>query len=313
MADEDRNWERSVLERLAFGALKEQRRARRWGIFFKLATLAYITVLVVMLFDWVPATELVGGHTALVDIDGVIDTDGDASAENVTTSLQAAFKDNNTKGVILRINSPGGSPVQAGIIYDEIRRLRGAHPDIPIYAVVEDICASGGYYIAAATDRIYVDKASLVGSIGVVMDQFGFVEVIDKLGVERRVMTSGDNKAFLDPFSPLKPEHVQHAQVMLDEIHEQFIGAVKQGRGTRLKDAPGIFSGLIWTGARSVELGLADGFGNVNTVARDVIKVEQVADFTQREGLAQRFAKRFGATLANGFKAALTERNVSLH
>ena len=169
------------------------------------------------------------------------------------------------------------------------------------------------WYIAAATDRIYVDKASLVGSIGVIMDQFGFVNVIDKLGVERRVMTSGDNKAFLDPFSPLKPEHVKHAQVMLDEIHEQFIGAVKQGRGTRLKDAPGIFSGLIWTGARSVELGLADGLGNVNTVARDVIKVEQVADFTQREGLAQRFAKRFGATLANGFKAVLTERNVSLH
>lgn len=307
MADENKNWERSVLERLAFGALKEQRRARRWSIFFKLAGFAYLTVLVVMLFDWVPSTETVGGHTALVDIDGVIDTDSDASAENITTSLQAAFKDKNTKGIILRINSPGGSPVQSGIIYDEIRRLRGVHPDIPLYAVVEDICASGGYYIAAAADRIYVDKASLVGSIGVVMNQFGFVDVIDKLGVERRVMTSGDNKAFLDPFSPLKPEHVQHAQVMLDDIHQQFINAVKQGRGTRLKDTPGVFSGLIWTGAHSVELGLADGLGNVNTVARDVIKAEEVADFTQREGLAQQFAKRFGSTMANGFKSVLTE------
>lgn len=299
MADDNKNWERSVLERLAFNALKEQRRARRWSIFFKLAGFAYLTFLLVLVFDWTPATEGGEGHTAMVEIDGVIDTDSNANAENIVTSLQAAFKDANTKGIILRINSPGGSPVQAGIIYDEIRRLRGEYPDTPIYTVVEDICASGGYYIAAATDRIYVDKASLIGSIGVVMSQFGFVEVIDKLGVERRVLTAGENKAFLDPFSPLQPEHVAHAKVMLDEIHQQFITAVKQGRGDRLKETPGVYSGLIWTGARSLDIGLADGLGSVQSVARDVIKAEELADFTQREGFAERFAKRIGSTMAS--------------
>ncbi|HLU77853.1 MAG TPA: S49 family peptidase [Burkholderiales bacterium] len=299
MADDNNNWERSVLERLAFSALKEQRRARRWSIFFKLAGFAYLTVLLVLAFDWTPTSEPGDGHTAMVEIDGVIDTAGNASAENIVDSLQAAFKDRGTKGVILRINSPGGSPVQAGIIYDEIRRLRGEHPDIPIYAVVEDICASGGYYIAAAADRIYVDKASLIGSIGVVMSQFGFVETMDKVGVERRVLTAGENKAFLDPFSPLQPEHVEHAKVMLDEIHQQFITAVKEGRGDRLKDAPGVYSGLIWTGARSLEIGLADALGSVQSVARDVIRAERVSDFTQREGFAERFAKRLGRTMAN--------------
>lgn len=299
MADDNKNWERSVLERLAFSALKEQRRSRRWGIFFKLAGFAYLTLLLILAFGWVPTSEPGDGHTAMVEIDGVIDTTGNASAENIVTSLKAAFKDSNTKGVILRINSPGGSPVQAGIIYDEIRRLRGEYPDIPIYSVVEDICASGGYYIAAATDRIYVDKASLIGSIGVVMSQFGFVETIDKLGVERRVLTAGENKAFLDPFSPLQPEHVEHAKVMLDEIHQQFITAVKQGRGDRLKETPGVYSGLIWTGARSLEIGLADGLGSVQSVARDVIQAEQLTDFTQREGFAERFSKRLGRTMAN--------------
>lgn len=313
MADEDKNWERSVLERLAFGALKEQRRARRWGIFFKLATLAYFTVLLLLLFDWSPETELGGGHTALVDIDGVINADGNASAENISKSLRAALKDKNTRGVVLRINSPGGSPVQAGIIHDEIRRLRSVYPEIPIYAVVEDICASGGYYIAAAAERIYVDQASLIGSIGVIMNQFGFVEAIDKLGIERRLLTSGDNKAFLDPFEPLKAEHVEHAQRMLDEIHQQFIEAVKQGRGERLKDTPELYSGLVWTGARSLEIGLADELGNVQSVARDVIKAEQVADFTQREGLAQRFAKRLGTTLADSVTAAMMRLGASLH
>lgn len=312
MADEDKNWERSVLERLALDTLKERRRARRWGIFFKLLGFAYLTVLLMVLFDWSPDSELSGGHTALVDIDGVIDADGNASADNVTASLQAAFKDTNTKGVILRVNSPGGSPVQAGIIYDEIRRLRGLYPDTPIYAVVGDICASGGYYIAAAADRIYVDKASLIGSIGVVMDQFGFVEALDKVGVERRVLTSGDNKAFLDPFSPLKPQHVEHAQAMLDGIHKQFIDAVKTGRGARLKDNPELFSGLVWTGERGVELGLADAYGNVDSVARDVIKAEQVADFTQRAGFAERFAKRFGATMAEGFASFALKQSMSL-
>lgn len=312
MVDENKNWERSVLERLAFNALKEQRRARRWSIFFKLLGFAYLTLLLVLAFDWRPAGDVAGGHTALVDIDGVIDTDSNASAENVVESLQAAFKDSGTKGVILRINSPGGSPVQAGIIYDEIRRLRAEHADIPIYAVVEDICASGGYYIAAATDRIYVDKASLVGSIGVVMTQFGFVDVIDKLGVERRTLTAGENKAFLDPFSPLQPEHVEHAQRMLNEIHQQFITAVKEGRGQRLKETPGMFSGLIWTGERSLDIGLADALGNVQSVARDVIKAERVADFTQRAGFAERFAKRLGTTMAGALKAVSPERSLSV-
>ena len=196
---------------------------------------------------------------------------------------------------MLRINSPGGSPVQSGIIYDEIRRLRALHPDTPMYAVVEDICASGGYYIASAADKIYVDKASLVGSIGVLMDNFGFVDAMHKLGVERRVFTSGDNKAFLDPFSPLEPRQVEHAKALLGEIHQQFIEVVRKGRGKRLADSPDVFSGLIWTGAKSIELGLTDGFGSLDYVAREVIKAEQIVDYTQKENIAERFAKRFGA------------------
>jgi protease-4 len=229
---------------------------------------------------------------------GVIDSKGSASADNVTGALQSAFKDKNTQGVILRVNSPGGSPVQAGIIYDEIRRLREKHPSIPMYAVVEDVCASGGYYIASAADRIYVDKASLIGSIGVLMDQFGFVETLEKLGVERRVLTAGENKAFLDPFAPLQPAHVEHAKTLLSEIHAQFIDVVKKGRGKRLKESPEIFSGLMWSGAKSVELGLSDGFGTVDSVARDVIKAEQIVEYTRKENLLERLSRRFGAGMA---------------
>ncbi len=295
----DTHWERGVLEKLALEALKEQRRARRWGIFFKLLTFAYITFLAVVLFDWGRAEKLASDkHTALVEVAGVIDAKGNSSADNVTAALQGAFKDKKTQGVVLRINSPGGSPVQAGIIYDEIRRLRGLHPDIPMYAVVEDICASGGYYIASAADRIYVDKASLIGSIGVLMDNFGFVDAMHKLGVERRVFTSGDNKAFLDPFSPLEPRQVEHAKALLGEIHEQFIEVVRKGRGTRLKDSPELFSGLIWTGSKSIDLGLSDGFGSLDYVAREVVKAEQIVDYTQKENIAERFAKRFGAGVA---------------
>ena len=313
MADGNNNWEREVLERLAFAALKEQRRSRRWSIFFKLLGFAYLTIVVLAVVDWRPNSDLMeGGHTALVDITGVIEAGGDASADNVTSSLEAAFKDKNTKGVVLRINSPGGSPVQAGIIYDEIRRLRGIYPNIPLYTVVEDMCASGGYYIAAASDRIYVDKASLVGSIGVIMNQFGFVDTMNKLGVERRVLTAGENKAFLDPFSPVKPEHVAHAKEMLNEIHRQFIDAVRKGRGDRLKESPEMFSGLFWTGSKSVELGLADQFGNVESVARDVIKAEQIVDFTQKENFAERVAKRFGATMAQSLTGTALGRNFSL-
>jgi protease IV len=296
------NWERGVLEKLAFAAIKEQRRARRWGIFFKLLGFAYLTFLIVMLFDWRGEDGLTGGkHSALVDLNGVIQAKGSASADNVTAALQGAFKDKNTKGVILRVNSPGGSPVQAGIIYDEIRRLRKKYPDVPLYAVVEDICASGGYYVASATDKIYVDKASIVGSIGVILDQFGFTGTMDKLGVERRVITAGENKAFLDPFSPLRPEDVKHAHELLDQVHQQFIDVVKKGRGNRLKESPELFSGLFWTGTKSIELGLTDGYGSVDSVARDVIKAEQIVDYTRRDNVAERIARRFGAAMAEAF------------
>ncbi|MCL4802313.1 MAG: S49 family peptidase [Burkholderiales bacterium] len=299
----ERSWERDTLQKLAFEALAEQRRRRRWGIFFKLLGFAYLTFVLFALFDLRADADALRGtkHSALVDVAGVIQAKSNASADNVTAALQSAFKDKNTKGVILRVNSPGGSPVQSGIIYDEIRRLRGKYPDIPIYAVVEDICASGGYYIASAADRIYVDKASIVGSIGVLMDQFGFTETMEKLGVERRVLTAGENKAFLDPFSPLDPEHVAHAKAMLGDIHRQFIDVVKKGRGTRLKDSPELFSGLMWTGAKSVELGLSDALGSVDSVARDVIKAEEIVDYTRKENIAERFARRFGAAFADAF------------
>ncbi|MCC6610097.1 MAG: S49 family peptidase [Burkholderiales bacterium] len=297
------SWERETIQKLALEALAEQRRRRRWGIFFKLLAFAYLTALLVAVFGLRADSEsLTGGkHSALVDLTGVIEARGNANADNVTAALQSAFKDKNTKGVILRVNSPGGSPVQSGIIYDEIRRLRTKYPEIPIYAVVEDICASGGYYIASATDRIYVDKASIVGSIGVLMDQFGFTETMQKLGVERRLIVSGENKAFLDPFSPVNPSQVAFAQKLLDEVHAQFIDVVKQGRGTRLKESPELFSGLMWTGAKSVELGLADGLGSVDTVARDVIKAEQIVDYTRKENIAERLARRFGAAFADAF------------
>ena len=297
MAEAD--WEKQLIEKLAGAALTEQRRARRWGIFFKLLFFAYLTVVILLVLDWRAADSLgASKHTALVDVVGVIDAKGDSSADRVTEALQNAFKNKNTVGVILRINSPGGSPVQAGIIYDEIRRLRGLYPNIPMYAVVEDICASGGYYIAAAADKIYVDKASIVGSIGVIMDGWGFTGTMEKLGVERRVLTSGENKAFLDPFSPADEKQKRHAQSMLDDIHKQFIDVVKKGRGKRLKETPDLFSGLLWTGDKSIEIGLADGFGSVDYVAREVIKAEDILDFTKKQDFTERFARRFGATMA---------------
>jgi protease-4 len=308
MTESGNNWERGVIEKLALEALKEQKRARRWGIFFKLLTFAYLTFLVVLLLDWRGDADRLAGtkHTALIDVIGVIDSKGGASADSVTGALQSAFKDKNTQGVILRINSPGGSPVQAGIIYDEIRRLREKHPSIPMYAVVEDVCASGGYYIAASTDKIYVDKASLIGSIGVLMDQFGFVDTMEKLGVERRVLTAGENKAFLDPFAPLQPAHVEHAKGLLGEIHAQFIDVVKKGRGKRLKESPEIFSGLLWSGAKSIELGLTDAFGSVDYVAREVIKAEQIVEYTRKDNFFERLARRFGAAMAEALGVGAT-------
>ena len=306
MAENGGNWERATIEKLAFAALKEQRRTRYWGIFFKLLTFAYLTVLIYLAMGFGAEKERLarGKHTALVEISGVIEAKGEANADDVTSALQSAFKDKNTQGVILRINSPGGSPVQAGIINDEIQRLRKLHPNIPMYAVVEDICASGGYYIAAAADKIYVDKASIVGSIGVRMDSFGFTGTMEKLGVERRVLTAGDNKDFLDPFLPLQDKDVVHAKSLLEEIHKQFIDVVKKGRGTRLKDSPELFSGLFWVGSKSVDLGLADALGSVDSVARDVIKAEEIVDFPRKENGAERLAKRLGAGAAKALAGA---------
>lgn len=300
------HWERKLLEQLAMAALKEQRAKRRWSIFFRFAVLAYFLIALVVWIDWGSGETLSDGkHTALVNLNGVIESTGDNSADKVNNALQAAFKDKNTSGVILRINSPGGSPVQSGIIYDEIRRLRAKYPNIPLYAVVEDICASGGYYVAAAADKIFVDKASVVGSIGVRMDSFGFTGVMEKVGVERRLVTAGDNKGFLDPFSPQDEKQKAHAEALLSEVHRQFIDAVRQGRGQRLKETPELFSGLIWTGARGVQMGLADEFGTVDSVARDVIKAEDVLDYSLKENIAERFAKRLGASAGNSFAARL--------
>ncbi|MGE5466839.1 MAG: S49 family peptidase [Ignavibacteria bacterium] len=298
----DPAWERKLIEKLALDALTEQRRRRRWGIFFKLLGFAYLTVLLVVAVDWGGGDRLGDGkpHTALVQMTGVIREKGDANAEHMLNGLQSAFEDKGTKGVILLINSPGGSPVQAGIINDEMHRLRAKYPNIPLYAVVEDLCASGGYYVAVAADKIFVDKASIVGSIGVLMDGFGFVGTMDKLGVERRLLTAGSNKGFLDPFSPQNNDQKSHAQQMLNEIHQQFIEVVRKGRGKRLKETPDMFSGLMWTGAKSVELGLADGFGSVESVARDVIKADDIRDYTVKPNLAEKFAKQFGASMAEG-------------
>ncbi len=295
------SWERNVLTNLASASLREQRRARGWGIFFKSLTFLYLFILLFVALGWVGdgKVRLNDKHTALVDLRGIIMADSVSSADKINASLQSAFQDKNTKGVILRINSPGGSPVQSGYINDEIRRLRAKYPEIPLYAVISDICASGGYYVAAAADKIFVDKASLVGSIGVLMDGFGFTGTLEKLGVERRLLTAGENKGFLDPFTPLDPAQKAHASTLLREIHEQFIRVVQEGRGDRLKDAPEIFSGIVWTGQRSIDLGLADEIGSAEYVAREVIKAEAVVDFSPSEGLADLFTKRFGQVIAN--------------
>jgi protease-4 len=304
-------WERELVTKLATAALKEQRRARLWGIFFKLLTFAYVTVILLLAVDWQSA-DVTGGkkHTAMVEVNGLIAPGADASAEKITSALQAAFKDKNTQGVVVRINSPGGSPVQAQAIYDEMKRLRQKYPDIPLYAVVEDICASGGYFVAVGADQIYVGKASIVGSIGVLINGFGFTGLMEKLGIERRLVTAGENKGMLDPFSPQDPKDTEHVKKLMGEIHQQFIGVVREGRGKRLKDSPEIFSGLIWTGERSVDLGLADGFGSLEYVAREVIKAEDIRDYTISEGIAEKFARRFGAVAANSIVEALLRASI---
>ena len=300
MAEE--HWERGVIERLATEGLREMRRARRWGIFFKLSALVLLFTTLVLVVGSISENTrgCLDKCTALVEMRGELDADGPLSAENVVAGLQAAFKSKGTQGVVLRINSPGGSPVQAGLINDEIRRLRASYPGTPIYAVVEEMCASGAYYVAVAADKIYVNKASLIGSIGVIIDGFGFVGAMDKLGVERRALVAGENKDFLDPFSPLTEQQRDYAQKMIAEIHQQFIAAVKAGRGARLKESPELFSGLVWNGTRGVDLGLADALGSVDSVAREVIKAEAVVDFTVKETLGERLSRKFGAALASG-------------
>jgi protease-4 len=297
------NWERKLIEEIALSTIKEKRKARRWGIFFKLLYLIiFLAFLGVMMPDRLQETKIGDGkHTAVVDIKGVIAHDAKASAENVIKGIRNAFKHKNTKGVILRINSPGGSPVQAGYINDELVRLKKKHPKTKVYAVVTDICASGGYYIAVAADQIYVDKASIVGSIGVLMNGFGYVDVMEKIGVERRLLTSGDHKALMDPFSPQKEFDRSHMQSMLDRIHKQFIDTVKTGRGKRLKQDNKIFSGLFWTGEESISLGLADAVGSSSYVAREVIGAERMIDFTKSEDVLELFAKKMGAGAASVF------------
>jgi len=294
----EQGWEREIIEKLAFAAVTEQRRARRWSVFFK--SLVFIYLLVIFGLAIYPKIKVqIGsetkGHTASIDIRGVIAEDKPANASSIIESLRDAVKDSDTKGIILHANSPGGSPVQSAYVYEEIRKIKKEHPKLPIYAVVSDICASGCYYIASASDKIFVSPASLIGSIGVLMDGFGFVDVMQKLGVERRLLTAGAHKAMLDPFSPPKEDETRYMQGLLEQVHQQFIDAVKAGRGDRLKENPDVFSGLVWTGEAGVKLGIADGFGNDDSVAKDLIGAEKLVDFTQHERLLDRIAGKLGA------------------
>jgi protease-4 len=270
---------------------------------------------VMILLTSLPTTRSgleLGKHTALIDIEGVISASTEASADNVVTGLRNAYDDDNTAGIILRINSPGGSPVQAGYINDEILRLREKHPDIPVYAVISDICASGGYYIAVAADRIYADKASMVGSIGVLFNGFGFVDALDKLGVERRLITAGEHKGFLDPFQPMKEEDKLHLEKMLGNIHQQFIDVVRRGRGDKLQDNDQLFSGYVWTGEQGIEMGLVDELGSSSFVAREVIKQERIKDFTYKPTYFDRLADRIGNAMANTMADSLGLRSPEL-
>nr|WP_315138918.1 S49 family peptidase [uncultured Limnohabitans sp.] len=296
----DEGWARDTLAQLAFANLNEQKTARRWKVGLRMAWLLLLALVFWQAFSFnSPTSNPSLPHTAMVSIVGEIGSETQASAENVMSSMRLALEDSGSQALVLLINSPGGSPVQAGLINDEIIRLRALH-NKPIYAVVEESCASAAYYIAAAADQIYVDKASIVGSIGVLMDGFGFTGLMDKLGVERRLMTAGANKGFLDPFSPQTEAQRKHAQAMLDQIHTQFIDVVKKGRGDRLKETPEMFSGLFWSGQQAVDLGLADSLGSLDGVAREVVKAPDVIDYTQRENVAERLVKRFGAAVGEG-------------
>lgn len=296
----DRNSERGALERLLMAHLLEQRRGRRWNVFFRALGFVFLFIVLFMVLNFEGEDFVSSGpHTALVELQGEIGGEDGLSADALIGALGSAFEGKHTKAVVMRINSPGGSPVHAGQVYDEIKRLKEKYPDIPFYVVVDDLCASGGYYIAAAADKIFVDKASLIGSIGVLMDGFGFTEAMKKLGVERRLLTAGEHKGFLDPFAPIDPVEEGHAKLMLNEIHQQFIQAVRQGRGKRLKETPDMFTGLIWNGTRSIDLGLADGLGSLDYVAREVVKAEDILDYTPQEDLAERLARRIGSAIGD--------------
>ncbi|XBS22570.1 signal peptide peptidase SppA [Methylomarinum sp. Ch1-1] len=309
----ENGWEKELVEKLAFAAVNEQRKARRWGIFFKMLTFTYLIAILAIAMYPRFKTEMSHGekkHAAIIDVQGVIAENEAANADAIIEGLRKAVKDDSTQGIILNINSPGGSPVQSAYVYDEIRRLKEKHPDMPIYSVVSDICASGGYYIASASDKIYVNQASIIGSIGVIMNGFGFVNVLDKLGVERRLLTAGSHKAMLDPFSPVKESEAQHMQSLLNQVHRQFIDAVKTGRGDRLAESPEMFSGLVWTGTEGVKLGLADDFGSVDSVAKDVLGVEDKVNFTPQERFLERLVGKFGASF--GHALGTTARTLML-
>lgn len=300
-------WEKDVLEKLVLATVYEQRAARRWRIFFRLLWVALIVAFIWLVYqDVTPSKVVMQPHTALIEIKGPIASDTESSAQAIVAALRVAFEDPAAKGIVLLINSPGGSPVQAGIVADEIHRLRALH-DKPIHAVVEEVAASAAYYIASATQNIYVDRASIVGSIGVLMNGFGFTELMDKLGIERRLMTAGENKGFMDPFSPTSEDQQRHAQMLLDDIHQQFIDMVRKGRGDRLQETPDVFSGLVWSGQRALEMGLADQLASLDQVARDVIQAETIIDYTRRENVAMRLARRFGAGV--GESAVMTLRD----
>lgn len=308
------NWERELLEKLAFTSVDESRKARRWGIGFRIFIAAYLLLLLLLFLggSW-GEKALASKYTALVELDGVIEAGGEVTADAIISGLRGAFEDNAAVGVILRSNSPGGSPVQSAYIYDEILRLRAKYPDKPVYAVIGDICASGCYYVVAAANKIYANPSSLVGSIGVLMDGFGFVDSMKKLGVERRLLTAGENKAMLDPFSPVDPQAQRHAQKMLNEVHEQFIEAVKKGRGDALKKNREIFSGLFWSGVKAKELGLVDEFGSAGFVAREVIGAEEIVDFSVQESLLQRLAGQVGVAMGRSLSTELKLRGPTVH
>ncbi|MBU3602678.1 S49 family peptidase [Polynucleobacter sp. AM-25C3] len=303
----NQNWERQALEHLLLENLKETRKTRRWKAVFRALTLIVFVGAILAIFDFQLPGRGMGTekHTALVTLEGEISSSSMANALDINSSLTAAFENENSAGVVLRINSPGGSPVQAGMMNDEIHRLRKLYPSKPFYVVIEDICASGGYYVAVAGDQILVDKASLVGSIGVIMEGFGFTGLMDKLGVTRRMITAGSNKGMMDPFSKENPQQVEMIKTMIDEIHQQFIAVVKAGRGDRLKETPEMFSGRVWNGEQAIKIGLVDGYGTVESVARDIFKSPDILDYTMKENFAERVAKRFGAEVGAAAGKAL--------